>query len=271
MWEIGGNMWVTMIFYGISAYMYAPLRDDTAVSGSTESRLPEAYPPPSKVIGQDLPQAASELPATQLGVPSCPAGFPSEKLQVGGDQSIPCAPEDIVLETIAKELESGLPSHACQAPLAFYERGLASLVRISKTPMLWGTLGGLILNFSGVPLYPLPGKAIAGFGTAFAPTLYLLLGINMRFDLSREHYLVVARLLGLRWFLNVVALIVCRWALPFDPSMRSIIGLCVISPMGSPFVMYTLQNGYPKDVATMVYNLAAVASVIAINLLLPVV
>lgn len=240
MWELGGNMAIATIFYGISASAYAPV---PAAETEGASLAEDAARAATVRARANAPQ-----PTVLPVVVGMPAELPDER---GGGLSS----------------RSGFASDVA-AGLMHCRQGAGPVLR---NPVIYAAFAGLALNAMGVPVYPLPARSVQALGSSFPPLLYAFLGANLRFDLSRDAYGTVMRVLFARWVACVPVALFIWYALPLSSESRGVFVLCVAAPIASSFCMYASKYGYQMDQCAMIYNLCCIASLIVMALLIEIV
>lgn len=233
MWELGGNLVVVTLLHGLAAGFYAPAPAQEVQS--LESSPGGSPPATLRARGPNL--------SVVVGAPSTGAHGPDVEAEEGSG-------------TNAVDVVAHLRAVARQ---------------VAKNPLIWAASAGVVLNMLRVPVYPLPAKALHSLGVAFPPLLYIFIGANLRFNLGLAAYGTVARVLLARLVSCVVVGTLVRFMLPLEPDVRSICVLCVAAPIATTFCMYTSHYGYPMDLAVMIYNGSALASIVTMGLLVDIV
>lgn len=259
-WELGGNIWVSTLFYGVSAVIYSPLGAESEPTIENETR--ECC----DQLGRGSGVVVESLPAS-IGVPL--------ESRCAGSETLPTSQNDIDLDAVQSASPTQSPPNVGQVSHNTVPVGALQcrevMWKISKIPMLWGALLGLLLNLLHVPRYDFPCKAINNVASTFSVLLYVLLGANIRFDIGIVGYRHVASMLLIRWTAAAFFILFMRTFLPLDATKKGVVTLCLMGPVSTPFVMYVMRHNHPLGPGMMVYNVSALASVLAINLLEPIV
>lgn len=243
MWELGGNMAMANVFYGLSASAYAPVPTGEAEVSSLAAPVEEGRRAAAVRARTAVPQP-SVLPV----VVGMPADVPDEQ---GGGLTA----------------RSGFASHVADGLLQCRQ----AAGPVVRSPVIWAAFAGLTLNALGVPVYPLPARSVQSLSSSFPPLLYAFLGANLRFDLSRDGYGTVARVLLARWVACVPVVLLVWYVLPLNSEARAVFVICVSAPIASSFCMFSSKYGYQMDQCVMIYNLCCIVSLVVMALLVEII
>lgn len=243
MWELGGNLAMAIIFYGLSASAYAPVPTGEAEGASLAAPGGEDGRAGAVRMRSAVPQPTM-LPV----VVGAPAEVPDD--QGGGIAA-----------------SRGFAPHVATGLLACRE----SVGPVVRSPVIWAAFSGLALNVMGVPVYPLPARSVQALSSSFPPLLYAFLGANLRFDLSLDAYGTVLRVLLARLVVCGLVSLLVWYAVPLSSNAKGVFMLCIAAPIASSFCMYTSKYGYRMDQCAMIYNLCCIASLVVLTLLVDIV
>lgn len=243
MWELGGNFAMTIIYYGLSASAYAPAPSSESEGASLAAPVEDEDRAGAVRMRSSVPQP-TVLPVV--------VGAPTE----GSDEQARG-----IVET------RGFAWHVAKGLSAFRE----AAGPVVRSPTMWAAFSGLALNGMGVPVYPLPARSVQVLSSSFPPLLYAFLGANLRFDLSRDAYATVLRVLLARLIACVPVALLVWYAVPLNSNAKGVFMICIAAPIASSFCMYTSKYGYRMDQCAMIYNLCCIASLVVMTLLMDVV
>eukprot|EP00929_Paragymnodinium_shiwhaense_P051749 TRINITY_DN25999_c0_g1_i1.p1 TRINITY_DN25999_c0_g1~~TRINITY_DN25999_c0_g1_i1.p1 ORF type:complete len:399 (+),score=43.81 TRINITY_DN25999_c0_g1_i1:151-1347(+) len=257
LWELGGNLAVAVIFYGVVANAYSPQAEEEG-----KQFLPAA---PKKI--------SRTLTVSDLDKRPAVVGKRSRTSTLGGLTELSSA------ASVLPVGEDGMPCSPTQDKLAQREgnqyfrtvagKGAAFLVPLIRSPMIWTAVVGLSLGLAGVPYTSVPGKSLNALAAAFPACLYVLVGCCLEFDIGGSGYGLVFKALLSRWLCNGLVICLVRFAYPLTEEAKAVLTLCVISPIASPYLYYAGLYGYSSGQTAMAYNVAAVTSLFAMTLVAP--
>jgi predicted permease len=257
MWDVGGNMWVNIIYYAIVGDSYSPASAETEKLSTPEAVVPNAASTSSRARSR-----TSSFSSKRVAPSADTMGAASLGTEVEEDPELPVA----MCAVDPAQVIAVLPTSTPTSP---QWKRIATL--LFRNIALWAVALGLLLNLAKVPYFALPGRSLNVLGSSFAPLLYSLVGANLRFDLGLASYGVVFRILLTRWVVCLLMVGFVRtvpWG--FDARMQGVITLCISCPLPSMFVMYTGLFGYRTDQAVMIFNVTAIISLLTISFLTPV-
>lgn len=291
MWELGGSIWASNIYYAMAANVYrVPEAQDNedALARKPMRRAPSIGT--ALTLAERAGAASTQKPSAECEDMSIDA-IVMPVLHKNSDDPSQCANvvthEDIKTDvgqggvrarsdgahvdprTVGKASMDETASDVSPTPprpvaqLRLY----SLLLPVLRNPVIWAAVLGLTFNICQVPYYVLPGKAIDSLMGAFSPMLFALLGANLKFNLGREGYVRVFVLLIVRSLLSLAVLVVLRFCVPLPDMQRSVLSLAMLTPIPGTFVMFSFANGFKMDEVVMAYNLSAIISLTALNLL----
>lgn len=272
LWDLGGNIWLAVVVQGIIAGLFAPPSEEEAdISAKPLHRAN----PETTLRNRSSSDVGTSLPPNTIGVQDTLA---SEGVGTGGrqpgialqtDEEQPSLPRIARMHSVSadvvKHVANGLTSRATPS-----RRISGLLCTVLQMPLLWGAFAGLLLCVAGVPAHPVPLRLLNTLAGAFPPLLYVLLGISLQFNLGRDFYGQVAKALLFRWSICAIMIFIVR-QYPVEPATKWVMTLSFACPLPTTAIVYTDQFNHPMPRVIMTYNIAALASVMAIHTLSPIV
>jgi len=277
-WDISGNMWVSMVIDYIVAIYFSPLDDDSQslteqtqqIVASQTNALYKVAVSPSTVgvmsdTGASLGKDTKSADAGDVeGVP----GICINETQDLGSQPSPIRKSMAAPIAQSAMMEAGITSST--APQKRKGLGLRVFVaRLFTNLSFLAVLTAAIMNLSGVHFPTQANDFLQTAGQPFSVLFFFLLGLNMVWSVIRPRLGLVAWILLARMAIHafLAAVIWNSQALP-NATMRQgvIFGLCC--PVPGMVMSYAIDLGYSRGLQAAVQTCSNATSLVVLWCLL---
>lgn len=147
-------------------------------------------------------------------------------------------------------------SHFSEVP----SRGkLNMLKKVLLLPPVLGMIIGLTLNVTHVPLPSLMEDFLSTLAKANKPLVLLLLGIYLSFNLDKNKFKGIFKVLLLRYGIGILTILTIYFVLP-KSLMTSVLMALVILPVGMSVLLFSDELGFDAKIAGTLANLSLLLS-----------
>ena len=135
-----------------------------------------------------------------------------------------------------------------------------TLKKVLLLPPVMGTLIGLIINLSSIQMPTLCVDFLDILAKANKPIVLLLMGIYLSFDLDKKLISSMFKVLVVRFGIGFIAVAGLYYVLAPFPTMRNILMICAILPIGLTILPFSDEFNFDSRVAGTLLNISLLAS-----------
>ena len=147
-------------------------------------------------------------------------------------------------------------SHFSEVP----SRGkLNMLKKVLLLPPVLGMIMGLTLNASNIPLPNILEDVLTTLSKANKPLVLLLLGIYLSFNLDKNQFNGILKVLIIRYGIGLLTILAIYFLLP-KSLMSSVLIALVILPVGMSVLLFSDELGFDAKIAGTMANLSLLLS-----------
>ena len=147
-------------------------------------------------------------------------------------------------------------SHFSEVP----SRGkLNMLKKVLLLPPVLGMIMGLTLNASNIPLPIILEEVLTTLAKANKPLVLLLLGIYLSFNLDKNQFNGILKVLSIRYGIGLLTILAIYLLLP-KSLMSSVLIALVILPVGMSVLLFSDELGFDAKIAGTLANLSLLLS-----------
>jgi predicted permease len=142
----------------------------------------------------------------------------------------------------------------------FPSRGkLNMLKKVLLLPPVLGMIMGLTLNVTNIPLPGILEDVLTTLAKANKPLVLLLLGIYLSFNLDKNQFNGILKVLFLRYGIGLFTILTIYFSLP-KSLMSSVLIALVILPVGMSVLLFSDELGFDAKIAGTLANLSLLLS-----------
>jgi hypothetical protein len=147
-------------------------------------------------------------------------------------------------------------SHFSEVP----SRGkLNMLKKVLLLPPVLGMIMGLSLNVSNIPLPNILEDVLTTLAKANKPLVLLLLGIYLSFNLDKNQFNGILKVLFVRYGIGLLTILAIYFLLP-KSLMSSVLIALVILPVGMSVLLFSDELGFDAKIAGTLANISLLLS-----------
>ncbi len=147
-------------------------------------------------------------------------------------------------------------SHFSEVP----SRGkLSMLKKVLLLPPVLGMIMGLTLNANNIPLPNILEDVLTTLAKANKPLVLLLLGIYLSFNLDKNQFNSILKVLTIRYGIGLLTILAIYFLLP-KSLMSSVLIALVILPVGMSVLLFSDELGFDSKIAGTMANLSLLLS-----------
>ena len=136
---------------------------------------------------------------------------------------------------------------------------LNMLKKVLLLPPVLGMIMGLTLNASNIPLPIILEEVLTTLAKANKPLVLLLLGIYLSFNLDKNQFNGILKVLSIRYGIGLLTILAIYLLLP-KSLMSSVLIALVILPIGMSVLLFSDELGFDAKIAGTLANLSLLLS-----------
>ena len=136
---------------------------------------------------------------------------------------------------------------------------LNMLKKVLLLPPVLGMIMGLTLNASNIPLPIILEEVLTTLAKANKPLVLLLLGIYLSFNLDKNQFNGILKVLSIRYGIGLLTILAIYLLLP-KSLMSSVLIALVILPVGMSVLLFSDELGFDAKIAGTLANLSLLLS-----------
>lgn len=136
---------------------------------------------------------------------------------------------------------------------------LNMLKKVLLLPPVLGMIMGLTLNITNIPLPGILEDVLTTLAKANKPLVLLLLGIYLSFNLDKNQFNGILKVLFLRYGIGLLTILAIYFLLP-KSLMSSVLIALVILPVGMSVLLFSDELGFDGKIAGTLANLSLLLS-----------
>ena len=136
---------------------------------------------------------------------------------------------------------------------------LNMLKKVLLLPPVLGMIMGLTLNASNIPLPIILEELLTTLAKANKPLVLLLLGIYLSFNLDKNQFNGILKVLSIRYGIGLLTILAIYLLLP-KSLMSSVLIALVILPVGMSVLLFSDELGFDAKIAGTLANLSLLLS-----------
>ena len=139
---------------------------------------------------------------------------------------------------------------------------LPILKKVISLPPVLGMILGLIINVLSIPLPTICFDFLEILAKANKPLVLLLMGIYLSFELNKKLMLAISKVLVIRYLIGLLVVVALYFMLPTYPTLRNVLMICVILPIGMTILPFSDEMNYDSRIAGTLLNISLLVSFI---------